>query len=102
MSRIRTGALGLALWCAVSSAWCAETWRSELYPRDWAPGFQAAAGRFVHDFSYAGYRAGNAPIPSAQGPSHDVVRDFKADNTGREDATAAIQSAIDAAGEAGG
>lgn len=102
MSRIRTGALGLALWCAVSSAWCAETWRSELYPRDWAPGFQTAAGRFVHDFSYAGYRAGNAPIPSAQGPSHDVVRDFKADNTGREDATAAIQSAIDAAGEAGG
>src|SRR5690348_15837769 len=34
-------------------------WRSALSPEDWTPAFTDAEGRFLHDFSYAGYRAGD-------------------------------------------
>ena len=80
-----------------------EGWRSSLYPADWAPGFADNEGRFLHDFSYAGYRNGEAPLPTVSLESvFDVVQDFGADETGESDSTASIQSAIDAATAAGG
>lgn len=78
-------------------------WRSQLYPMDWRPGFADGEGRFLHDFSYAGYHNGEVSLPSnVPGTRFDVVADFAADNTGAGDATAAIQAAIDAAEAAGG
>lgn len=75
----------------------AGVWHGALYPPSWTPECQAdAEGRFLHDFSYAGYRCGQNP-PSKEGSVFDVVKDFGADATGTKDATAAIQSAIDAA-----
>lgn len=76
------------------------TWRSALYPEDWDPSFTDADGRFLHDFSYAGYRAGEAPLPTLAGPTFDVTT-YGADPTGTSDATAAFQAAIDAAEDAG-
>ncbi len=77
--------------------------RSELYPESWQPGTVDTEGRFLHDFSYAGYRYG-ADVPDAvAGPVLDVTRPpYSADPSGEEDATAALQAAIDAAGAAGG
>ncbi|GDX81782.1 hypothetical protein LBMAG42_35930 [Deltaproteobacteria bacterium] len=72
------------------------TWRSALYPADWTPALINSEGRFLHDFSYAGYHAGEAALPSPPGPSF-VVTDFGADATGTSDSTSAIQAAIDAA-----
>jgi len=78
-------------------------WRSALYPADWEPGFTDSEGRFLHDFSYAGYHYGEDSLPQIYEPLYDVVSAFGADNTGQADATAAIQEAIDtAAAGAGG
>jgi hypothetical protein len=79
-------------------------WRSSLYPSDWSPGYRDSEGRFLHDFSYAGYHKGEASIPTnPPGNVYDVTSPpYNADNTGATDTTSAIQSAIDAAGEAGG
>jgi hypothetical protein len=79
-------------------------WRSALYPEDWTPEFTDAQGRFLHDFSYAGYHAGEKPLPdSVPGPRLDVTKPpYNADNTGVESATQAIQTAINDAGRAGG
>lgn len=86
-----------------SLAPAAEPWRSALYPADWKPGFKDDQGRFLHDFSYAGYRAGEVPIPDVQGPVLDVTKEpFLADATGTQDATSAIQAALDQAGAQGG
>jgi hypothetical protein len=78
-------------------------WRSVLYPEDWTPAFSDPQGRFLHDFSYAGYHNGEAEfgqdLPAKQ---IDVVADHKADPTGQADATAAFQAALDAAALAGG
>ncbi|HMO25294.1 MAG TPA: hypothetical protein PKB10_03415, partial [Tepidisphaeraceae bacterium] len=49
-------------------------WRSALYPADWKPGFVGPDGAFLHDFSYAGYRRGEAPIPVIQSPVFDVTQ----------------------------
>lgn len=78
--------------------------RSSLYPEDWYPGYKDEDGRFLHDFSYAGYRMGQEPIPvDIPGAIIDVTEEpYFADATGGEDATAKIQAAIDAAGESGG
>ena len=80
-----------------------QAWRSSLYPEDWVPGFSDDEGRFLHDFSYAGYRNGEASL-GADVSVHtiDVVADHGADPTGSEDATEAIQAAIDAASDLGG
>ncbi|HNR32101.1 MAG TPA: glycosyl hydrolase family 28-related protein [Candidatus Hydrogenedentes bacterium] len=81
----------------------AVAWRSALYPEEWTPAFTDGEGRFLHDFSYAGYRNGAAAIPVDHvGPVFDVVSDFGADNTGASDATGAIQAAIDEASDGGG
>ncbi len=80
------------------------SWRSVLYPDNWQPGYKDSQGRFVHDFSYAGYRKGEAAIPAnPPGSTYDVTKSpYLADNTGTADATAAIQAAINDAGNAGG
>ncbi len=73
-------------------------WRSALFPDDWRPlhagGRADTMGRFLHDFSFAGYRRGERP-PYGTGA---VVRTVEASlGDGRRDATAAIQAALDAA-----
>lgn len=85
-------------------AWPACAWRSSLYPVDWAPGFQDAQGRLLHDFSYAGYRRGEVTIPDTPpGAVYDVsLAPYLADNSGTLDVTDEIQQAIDDAGAAGG
>lgn len=78
-------------------------WRSELYPADWTPSDMDAEGRFLHDFSYAGYRNGEADLGrDLPVLTIDVVRDHRADPSGRSDSTVAIQAAIDAAAAMGG
>jgi hypothetical protein len=81
----------------------AEPWRSSLYPENWSAGYTDKAGRFLHDFSHAGYHHGEAPIPDRANNVIDVTHaPYAADASGRLDATAAIQRALDAAAEAGG
>jgi hypothetical protein len=81
----------------------AETWRSSLYPEDWHPGWTDSAGRFLHDFSYAGYHYGERPIPTVSGTLVDVTQPpYRADPSGSKDSTAAIQRALDDVGESGG
>ena len=84
----------------------ALAWRSSLYPEDWLPPgpeklFYEDA--FLQDFSYAGYKRGEEPIPEVTGPIYDVTDPaYGADPTGTNDSTAAIQDAIDDAAAAGG
>jgi len=79
-----------------------ETWRSKLFPANWTPAHRDDAGRFLHDFSYAGYRHGEAPFPAlARRRSFNVTK-YGARTTGAVDAGPAIQAAIDAAEAAGG
>jgi hypothetical protein len=79
-------------------------WRSDLYPESWTPATTDGAGRFLHDFSYAGYRGGAQPIPDdPPGRTIDATAaPFGADPTGAVDSTEAIQRALDAAGAEGG
>ncbi len=78
------------------------TWRSALYPADWTPAATDGDGRFLHDFSYAGYARGEALLPAEQvGPIADAAADFGADPTGAADSTAAIQAAIDSLPDGG-
>ncbi len=77
-------------------------WRSAWYPREWTPAFIDREGRFLHDFSYAGYRNGEVPLPDAQGPVVHTVEDFGGDATGQKDSQQAIQAAIDAVAKRGG
>ncbi len=71
------------------------TWRSSLYPEDWTPGFADSQGRFLHDFSYAGYHNGEVLIPeNPPGAILDVTLEpYGADNTGAAYANVAIQTA---------
>ena len=90
---------------ALPAAAAVMPWRSELYPdQGWNPETALLdRDKVIQDFSYAGYRRGEAPVPRVAGPLFDVtVAPFLADKAGLRDATAAIQAAIDAAGAAGG
>ena len=91
------------LFCFVFST---ETraWYSSLYPVNWTPGYTDAQGRFLHDFSYAGYMKGEVPIPESVGNTYiDVTQaPYNVDNTGVNDVTVAIQNAINAVGQSGG
>lgn len=88
---------------AAGAAPGAAPWRSALYPTNWAPGFSDAQGRFLHDFSYAGYHRGEVPVPSRSGPLVDVTQaPYLADKTGNADATPQIQRALEDAGSLGG
>ncbi|MDX9973625.1 MAG: glycosyl hydrolase family 28-related protein [FCB group bacterium] len=87
---------------AISCPGSGSPWRSALYPASWQPGYADAQGRFLHDFSYAGYRNGEAAIPDAPPlPSFDVSA-YGADPTGQTDSTGALQASINAAVDAGG
>ncbi|AKT43785.1 glycosyl hydrolase family 28-related protein [Chondromyces crocatus] len=78
-------------------------WRSALYEETWTPSTTDAEGRFLHDFSYAGYRHGEAEPGAPEGAElFDVVDRYGADPEGVTDATAAIQQAIDDAAALGG
>lgn len=82
-------------------------WRSQLYPTNWQPvdagGSPDNEGRFLHDFSYAGYRMGEAAIPNQIGSLTDVTQPpYNVDNTGGADVTLLIQQAIDDVGQSGG
>ncbi|WP_301955735.1 glycosyl hydrolase family 28-related protein [uncultured Eubacterium sp.] len=80
----------------------ADTWRSELYPENWTPGYANDKGQFLHDFSYAGYEMGEKELPTEMsGLTADVTK-YGADNTGASDSTTAIQNAINAVQNAGG
>ena len=79
-----------------------EGWWSDLVPPEWTPEFTDDEGRFVHDFSYAGYHNSEAPIPLLEEAELFDVTLYGADAVGGEDATAAFQAAIDAAAAAGG
>jgi hypothetical protein len=70
------------------------TWRSTLYPADWHPAFSDASGRFLHDFSFAGYRYGEAWPETVPGPLVDAV-ERGADPTGATDSTAVVQAVLD-------
>lgn len=93
------GLLNLLLITSLSG----QTWRSSLYPKGWYPGYHDIQGRFLHDFSYAGYHAGEREIPISTSNIIDVTTaPFNADSSGANDATSAIQNALDSAGKAGG
>lgn len=82
----------------------AQVWRSSLYPENWQrPGTSTSfeIDKLIQDFSYAGYRRGEEPIPDISGPVFDVTT-YGADPGGTGDSTVAIQNAIDAAAAAGG
>jgi hypothetical protein len=89
----------LVLLASVSG--CGDNWRSALYPVDWEPGDKDSQGRFLHDFSYAGYRNGEESIPNVSGPVFPVTANG-ADASGGSDATQAIQQTINQAQNAGG
>lgn len=75
----------------------AGAWCSALYPPAWRPDQPAdPQGRFLHDFSYAGYKNGEVALPTVAGPLVDVVQQHGADASGTQDATSAVQAAIDA------
>ena len=76
----------------------AALWRSVFYPTDWTPKHSLPDGRFLHDFSYAGYRSG-AKLPQVAGPEF-VVQGL--DATGATDITDALQRTLDRAGAKGG
>ncbi len=76
-------------------------WRSLLYPENWTRDY-IVDGKYIQDFSYAGYRHGEVELPDYMpGPVANVL-DYGADNSGEDDATGAIQRAIDAVQNAGG
>jgi hypothetical protein len=78
-------------------------WRSDLYPEDWTPQLEDGEGRFLHDFSYAGYRGGGVELAQdLPALTIDLVADHGADASGESDASPALQAAIDAAADAGG
>ena len=82
-----------------------EGWRSALFPDDWTPGYGVMVGEHraqLQDFSYAGYRAGEAELPSVSLDGALSVLDFGADPSGTADSGAAIQATIDAVAAAGG
>lgn len=92
----------LLLWAAPARAW-----HSTLYPTNWQPPGVSSVNfetdKLIQDFSYAGYKAGEQPLPTIAGPVFNVTQPpYNANNTGASDATLAIQSAINAAQSAGG
>lgn len=80
-----------------------EEWHSALYPANWTPEFRDAEGRFLHDFSFAGYRFGETPPEAVEGEWVNVTEaPYLADSSGEQDSTTAIQQALDEVGKAGG
>lgn len=93
----------MACW-AISAAHGQATWRSSLYPNNWLPPASSASfatAKLIQDFSYAGYRRGEEPIPTVTGPVFNVTN-YGAVANSLSDSTVAIQNAINAAAAAGG
>ena len=77
--------------------------RSQLYPEDWTPGFKVDHPKYsrplaLQDYSYAGYRNGEVPVPYVS----DNVKTVSTVTDGSADASEDIQQAIDEAVIAGG
>jgi len=101
-SRLRLVALCCAMMLSELSA---PAWESALFTTGWVatPDVSFETNKLIQDFSFAGYRRGEIPLPSTPpGGTYDVVAGFSADPTGTTDSTVAIQSAINAAAAAGG
>jgi hypothetical protein len=99
----RGKAFVIAAFLLAGVAHAAAPWRSMLYPDNWTPGFSDDSGRFLHDFSHAGYHAGESAIPDRMSPVTDATRPpYNADSSGKTDTTLALQKAVDAVGIAGG
>ncbi len=80
-----------------------NSWRSKLYPENWKPGFNDGQGRFLHDFSFAGYHRGEKEIPNIESNIVDVTQPpYNADNTGATDVTDILQHALNSVGLSGG
>jgi hypothetical protein len=81
-----------------------STIRSDLYPINWQPGYTDNQGRYLQDYSYAGYMRGEQPIPDNPGSLYVNVTQapYNADPTGSVETSRAIQSAIDFVGQNGG
>lgn len=93
-----------ALLFVMSTALC-PAWESTLYGPGWqgTPSLSFETDKIIQDFSYAGYRRGELPLPSQPpGLIYDAVAGYGADPTGAADSTVAIQNAINAASAAGG
>jgi uncharacterized repeat protein (TIGR02543 family) len=96
--------LGCFWFASGTPADAAEPWRSVLYPENWQrPDVTNpfSSDKLIQDFSYAGYKRGEEPIPVISGPVFDVIA-YGADPSGASDSTVAIQNAIHAAAAAGG
>jgi hypothetical protein len=80
-------------------------WTSALYPTTWqAPtSKQFYSDAFLQDYSYAGYHMGEAVLPTVSVRIFNVTQaPFRADSSGKVDATLAIQAALDSVGKVGG
>ena len=80
-------------------------WESTLYGAGWqaTPALSFETDKVVQDFSFAGYRRGELPLPvTPPGLTYNAVTGYGADPTGAVDSTVAIQNAINAAASAGG
>ncbi|MDX9710228.1 MAG: glycosyl hydrolase family 28-related protein [Trichloromonas sp.] len=78
-------------------------WRSSLYPENWVPGYMDAQGRYLHDFSYAGYKSGEEDLPSVTNNIVNVTSPpYNVDNTGQTDVTSVLQQALNDVGTSGG
>ena len=86
-----------------TNAKTSRQWRSVLYPEGWKPGFTDSQGRYLHDFSFAGYHGGESEIPNITRNIIDITQaPYSADKTGATDVTSLIQKALDDVGSAGG
>jgi hypothetical protein len=73
-----------------------QGYTSSLYPADWWPGFSVKKPGyldplFLQDYSYAGYHNGEKPLPRQQ----SAITRVSAATDGSQDASAAVQAAID-------
>lgn len=93
--------LPVVIWLLTLSFIDAQEWRSSLYPENWTPG--PSTGRFLHDFSYAGYHRGEVQIPAPSLRTFVVTQaPYSADHSGNQSASEAIQAALNDAEKAGG
>lgn len=93
-----------AILLAVAGGSVCPAWESALYDATWSatPALSFETDKIVQDFSFAGYRRGELPLPAnPPGATFDVTS-YGADASGAADSTLAIQAAIDAAEAAGG
>jgi len=80
-------------------------WESELFGPDWVatPNLSFDTDKMLQDFSFAGYRRGEVPLPvQPPGAIFNAVTVYGADSSATADRTVAIQTAINAAQAAGG